>query len=261
MRAKPAPRPGAATDLADKVVAAFNTWAFKREQPSDLAAMKQVVAEALARQAPVEFVLYWGKGGRCRCGEPERQTLDYVGRLIERIRAVHAPGASVTLILTDTHAQLNGHSPACIDQYFASVEDEVRPHGFLTCRLSRLVERVAGDGAPFDDLCPDTMRKLHASAAKWYRGEGSAEDGARKYYRMNMLEKRAVEHAFPQSIFITFNGSEFRRLFPERLPIFYMYSLRRGVGVKPWFVKAEVEPCGVHDCMSHDVADVELEGW
>ena len=46
------------------------------------------------------------------------------------------------------------------------------------------------------------------------------------------------------SIFITFNGSEFRCLFPERLPIFYMYSLRRGVSVKPWFLPpvAALEP-------------------
>jgi len=56
------------------------------------------------------------------------------------------------------------------------------------------------------------------------------------YYRMNMVEKRAVEIAFPRSIFVTFNGSEFRCLFPEQLPIFYMYSLRRGVSVKPWFL-------------------------
>ena len=30
-----------------------------------------------------------------------------------------------------------------------------------------------------------------------------------------MIEKRAVELAFPRSIFVTFNGSEFRCLFPR----------------------------------------------
>jgi len=58
---------------------------------------------------------------------------------------------------------------------------------------------------------------------------------------MNMLEKRAVERAFPCAVFITFNGREYRSLFPERLPIFYMYSLQRGVSVKPWFL-GETEP-------------------
>jgi hypothetical protein len=73
-------------------------------------------------------------------------------------------------------------------------------------------------------------------AAKWYRGDRAPEEAAVTYFRMNMVEKRAVEVAFPRSIFVTFNGSEFRCLFPERLPIFYMYSLRRGVSIKPWFL-------------------------
>ena len=54
-----------------------------------------------------------------------------------------------------------------------------------------------------------------------------------------MVEKRAVELAFPNSIFVTFSPSEFRYLFPDTLPIFYMYSLRRGTGVKPWFLKED----------------------
>ena len=59
---------------------------------------------------------------------------------------------------------------------------------------------------------------------------------------MNMVEKRAVQFAFPRSIFVTFNGSEYRSLFPDRMPIFYMYSLRRGTGVKPWFLPAPQAP-------------------
>ncbi len=63
-----------------------------------------------------------------------------------------------------------------------------------------------------------------------------------RYLQMNMVEKRAVQFAFPHSIFVTFNGSEFRSLFPERMPIFYMYSLRRGMSVKPWFLPAPSMP-------------------
>ena len=81
-----------------------------------------------------------------------------------------------------------------------------------------------------DEPIPDDMlQKLGACAAKWFRGEGTVEEGAARYLQMNMVEKRAVQFAFPHSIFITFNGSEFRSLFPDRMPIFYMYSLRRGI--------------------------------
>jgi hypothetical protein len=65
---------------------------------------------------------------------------------------------------------------------------------------------------------------------------------------MNMVETHAVELAFPGSIFITFSGSELRRLFPEHLPIFYMYSVRRGISVKPWFLPADATPCTISSC-------------
>jgi hypothetical protein len=48
-----------------------------------------------------------------------------------------------------------------------------------------------------------------------------------------------VEISYPRSVFITFNGSEVRDLFPDSLPVFYMYSLKRGFSVKPWFIDAD----------------------
>ena len=35
---------------------------------------------------------------------------------------------------------------------------------------------------------------------------------------------------------MTFNGSDVRDLFPSNMPIFYMYSLKRGTAEKPWFL-------------------------
>ena len=74
------------------------------------------------------------------------------------------------------------------------------------------------------------------SAKKWFKGSGSVLTGATEYYKMNMTERLAVGEAFPEAIFTTFNGSELRPLFPPGLPIFYMYSVRKGVAEKPWFM-------------------------
>lgn len=253
--ARPQPTPA---QLAEKVVSAFNTWAFKREQPSSHPALLQTVTDAIARGAPVSFVLYWGKGLRCFAGDPERQGLDFLTRLTERIRDVYAGGAAITLILTDTHAQLNGHSSTCIDQYFEQIGAWAQASGFAHCRLTRLVADNESRIGEIDDICPDTLSKLHACAAKWYRGDGTVEEGAREYYRMNMIEKRSVELSFPEAIFITYNSSEFRHLFPDNLPIFYMYSVKRGVAVKPWFIQAEVSACATPECVSKEVKDLDL---
>src|SRR5262245_39449058 len=234
---------------ADDVLRSFNTWSFKREQPADPQLMSQIIAEAIGLERPVSLVLYWGKGPRCRPAEPEVQCLDFLASLARRVREVYAPGAVVELICTDTHATLNGHSPHCIRAYFAAVGEVAAQRGFQCCRLSDLTR--AYDAAPEldDEIVPeDTLMRLATSARKWYRGSGTAEQGALDYYHMNMLEKRAVERAFPRSIFVTFSGSELRSLFPKNLPIFYMYSVRRGVSSKPWFLPSEAMGCDITPC-------------
>ena len=243
--------PPLASITPEAVLRSFNTWHFKREQPSDSHAMVRVISEAISMRAAVPFILYWGKGPRCRLAEPDVQCLTFLSALSARVRAVYALGAAITLIFTDTHADLNGHSPQTFQRYFADVEESACQRGFETCRLGSLVSaRDATAVADADDDAPakETLQQLCFSAAKWYQGEGTSQEGALRYYRMNMIERRAVELAFPRSIFVTFNGSKLRGRFPKNLPIFYMYSLRRGVSVKPWFLPADVRACEAASC-------------
>lgn len=230
---------------AIKIVESFNTWAFKREQPSDLALLKRFAMRALLRQEPLPFVLYWGKGPRSTIAAPDIHCLDYLVSLAARVKATYDKGALISLILTDTHAALNGHLERETAQYHGEIAHEARKRGFEHYSLSELTA-AAGDLVRAED-CPtpsaQILEQLAGSATRWYRGEGTAEDGARRYYKMNMVEKRVIELFFSASVFVTFNGSEHRELFPDRLPIFYMYSLRRGFGVKPWFLSSpEPEP-------------------
>jgi hypothetical protein len=225
-----------------RVLAAFNTWSFKREQPTDLQLMLRFIAEAIGVGDPIPFLLYWGKGPRNSIAPPDLACLDYLAAFLHRIERAYEPGAALRLIFTDTHAQLNGHSPSSRRRYFGEIEDAARQRGFDSCWLGALTHAadLGSAGLADAEVPPDMIKLLAASAMKWYRGEGTCEQGAAKYYRMNMVERRAVELAFPRSIFITFNGSKLRDLFPVRLPIFHMYSLRRGVAVKPWFLPAEI---------------------
>jgi hypothetical protein len=236
----------------EKVLRAFNTWAFKREQPSDPKLLLETVARSVLQSEPVPFVMYWGKGPRCRIDAPDIACLDHLASFAQRIGAAYERGAAIKLILTDTHARLNGHLPSSIGRYFADIELGARQHGFETCWLGDLTSAAGSraEGDPADDpfLTSDMLARLAKSAMKWYRGEGTAEDGARIYYRMNMVERRAVELAFPNAIFTTFNGSNSRWLFPNSMPIFYMYSLRRGFSVKPWFLPAEAKLCDPATC-------------
>ena len=222
--------------VATTVLRSFNTWAFKREQPSDAASMLRIISDSIAREEPVPFVMYWGKGPRTRIAAPDIHCLDYLHALCTRVACSYKRGAALTLVFTDTHAGLNGHSPESILQYFEDIAGAARSRNFQICWLGELLATHRTQPSAFSEIPGDILGRLTRSAQKWYHGDGTSEEGAKRYFSLNMLERQTIELAFPNSIFITFNGSELRSLFPDHLPIFYMYSLRRGTSVKPWFI-------------------------
>lgn len=237
LRPVPGPNP-------NKVVQAFNTWAFKREQPSDQALLSQIVSDSIARNEPIPFVLYWGKGPRSRIAAPDLQCLDYLAALQERVHAAYGMGAVINLVFTDTHATLNGHGLESIHDYFCDLRHAAHMRGFHCSWLGELLRaaKLFTTEEPDEHISEAMLDLLAKCAERWYQGGASPREGALQYYRMNLLEKRAIEMAFPRSIFVTFNHSKFRAIFPDTLPIFYMYSLKRGFGVKPWFLDEDCTP-------------------
>src|SRR4051794_13730921 len=223
---------------AEQVLKSFNTRAFRREQPDRREAMLGVISRAIAAQEAVPFVMYWGKGLRPLLAAPEYACLDYLVTMLQRVGERYQPGARMTLVFTDTHASLNGHSRESVESYFADLDAAARSRGFEVCRLSALMNAVEieSDAVPAEPPSEELLAGLAVSAAKWFRGEGTVEEGALRYYRANMVERRVLERAFPHKIFVTFNGSSLRSLFPESMPIFYMFSVQHGTSDKPWFL-------------------------
>jgi hypothetical protein len=221
------------------IMKSFNTRAYKRQQPDKPELMLEFISQAMQRQQLISFVSYWGKGLRPVLAAPEFACLDYLDSMMARIAEVYEPGAQLSLVFTDTHAALNGHTHESIHSYFQDLELAAGDHQFNTCLLSTLMnapglrhDNLPGQQIPNEDV----LAELAVSAAKWFKGEGSAVEGAIRYFQANMIERKVMERAFPQSIFVTFNGSQLRSLFPDTLPIFYMFSLKHGVSDKPWFL-------------------------
>lgn len=231
--------------LVEAVLQSFNTWRFKRSQPSNNGLMKDFVRKSVASDLPLSFVLYWGKGFRSHSGVNEQACLYFLSEMGRRIGEVYAPGAEFDILYTDTHAALNGHCPADVDKYLSCLRADCSEEFFVR-RLSDVVAASRVREADMPEVAAEEasemIAKLVGCAEKWYRGGGLAADGAARYFWMNMLERIAVERVFPGSIFVTFNSSEMRPLFPSSLPVFYMYSVKKGTSVKPWFMD---EPDGV----------------
>ena len=135
--------------LVEKILQAFNTWSFKREQPDNLASLHQVIGHAVRLKEAVPFVLYLGKGPRRHIGKPEITSLNYLRAFADRIRRVYGAGAAIRLICTDTHADLNGHSPQAISDYFG-----LDPDRDACSRLHRLpAHRSPARGREYGKSC------------------------------------------------------------------------------------------------------------
>jgi L-tyrosine isonitrile synthase len=225
---------------AERILAAFNVRNFRREPPGDEPLMLQFIARAIAFNEPIPFIMYWGKGPRPVMAKPDVDCIAFLDAMLGRVREVYAHGAKLKLLFTDTHALLNGHAPDAVRSYFGEIAHYVRERGIESCWLGDVLRTSGLAEAKAEDEMPQELgERLRASAKKWYFGEGTVEEGALSYYRANLIERRAVEAIYPHSIMITFNTSALRALLPLGLPVFYMYSMRRGLSVKPWFVSTE----------------------
>ncbi len=201
------------------------------------------ISEAVSQQRAVSFVLYWGAGLRNCISSSDVQCLDFLKSMFERICAVYSKGVSAKLIFTDTHAQLNGIPAETSSAYFSAIEQWAKRLGYGSVYMSKLLKpnNLANSVCvrAYESIFPEEnrlMEELTKSAGRHFYGQGDVRCGARTYLDQNRRERMAVQDAFPDSIFLTFNGSTLRSLFPENMPIFYMYSLRKGFSEKPWFI-------------------------
>jgi hypothetical protein len=222
--------------LARDIFESFNTWKYKREHPNK-EKMLEVILRAVRARASIHFLMYWGKGDRSVAGTREEAALSYLLQMLQPIKIRYVNGVKVTLILTDTHAELNGNTRSQMEEYFTSVIDLAAPAGIETVYLSKL--------APFDEeqlskqiagvrIDEDLFEVLLRSAGRHCKRYDPGL-GAKLYYLQNKIEKHIIEEQFANKIFITYNGSELDDLLPSKLPMFYMYSMGKGTSVKPWF--------------------------
>lgn len=220
---------------AQVILNAFNTWQFKREQPNSEKLFSAILS-AVENKSPVSFVMYWGKGDRTMPNERESQALLHLESMLNRIRQAYLPGSKVTLILTDTHTSLNGHSDDESKNYFLFIQKMAQEKSMNSVFFSEIIkldeEKLLEMESDFK-IPADVMTSLQTSASK-HSKKYSAQKAAKLYYLQNQLEKEAISKAFSGHIFLTYNGNNMNSLFPDDLPIFHMYSMSKGNSEKPW---------------------------
>ena len=225
--------------LAKKVIDSFNTWSFKREQPKSKESLVENILLHIKKKEPIKFIMYWGKGDRDIISNLELDAIKYLVNFCETIKKEYVYGVELTFIFTDTHAAINGYDAKSTKIYFESTKNLIDKYKIKSLYLSEIVSYKQEDilnklsSTKIDESLFDNLKNSSEKHCKNFNN--NYEICAKVYYLQNQLEKKKVEERFQDYVFLTYNGSDLNKILPIKLPIFYMYSLKKGFSDKPWF--------------------------
>jgi len=187
---------------------------------------------------PVQLVLYWGIWQRASVGAGEYRFLERLNVLTRAIAANLKVPCELKVIVTDTHAQLNGVPNDVIEAYVASATAAAASVGARADRLSMLMAdapAVPANESPHDFTPPQKWQRLRTilatQAGKLF---ADAEDRAAAYELANLREGGAVLRAFPLGIFLNTGLPELRPMLCS-LPTIHIYTGSGQKTRKPWF--------------------------
>jgi hypothetical protein len=196
----------------------------------------------------LQFFVEWGLGAGSTFDAEDAAALDYLGEttaLLSRNAMPHTARGVVRILLTDSHAAVNGVSVRDQQTYAASVRDAalarsfepllisdvIREHAGLT--VDELLERSACFEPEWASLSSFTRQELTRRAA--FRSKRDVpEIAARLYYCVSRLEGVILRSAFAGSIVVTYQTPNFAFLLPA-LPTIFMFVAKGRVTRRPWF--------------------------
>ncbi len=233
--------------LQDEILAALTARKFRRNPPFDEPALRRRINAAVMTGAPLEFLMFWGCGPRVQRSAADLGALAALRELMEEPKRLPHITTRVHIIFTDLHAASNGHSPAHRNGYFAEMESAA---GTLDAVFERESEVWARHGLSeaavaafeqtdaFEEYWQNfPLRDKFIEQATRHSAQVDSAGAGRHYLATCRMERVVLERAYPEAIFLTYNGPEFNECFPA-LPTLYVYPGHRGRTVKPWFIDA-----------------------
>ncbi|WP_174769939.1 class I adenylate-forming enzyme family protein [Paraburkholderia hayleyella] len=235
-------------DYARDAFESINTWKYKRAHPQEPDRIIQIFQKKILMSRPLEFITYWGAGLKTSASDSDRQAMQRLREFVDAPAAHSRLQAKLKLILTDTHALLNGKPRERIESYFKDVQALCQKYGFSYVRSSELWQKaglsmadVLHQAESVDlpgvidvlGLSPDLVNRLVNSATRHVE-VGGTDDGLKRYLLACQAERAMMADEYDGSIFLTYNDPEMRFLSPP-LPSISISSYNRGTAIKPWF--------------------------
>ncbi|MFH0817558.1 MAG: asparagine synthase-related protein [Candidatus Micrarchaeota archaeon] len=225
----------------EKIMKVLESSEFSIFSPRHEERLKKIVRGCIVKNKSIKLFMLWGVWRKNGINFADVEAVEILGKMLSKIKNEHGPGANLTIVLTDSHAELNGVEKKEIygyDSYMASIERYARSKGYETKRLSEVLGKASLGGIGEEARKiegGEIWGNLVSSAEKYYGGKDKLE-GARAYVGRRLAEKPILSKIFEGSIFLTYNGPRYDALAPD-LPTLYIISNKKRESGKPWFTQ------------------------
>lgn len=227
--------------VAAGVYAALTSRQHRRSAIQHPEAFAALVERAVRQKKPIQLAILWGVWKKPKPTQTEMDAVAFLEGILTRVRDVYPAGATLTAILSDTHAVYNLKDARFInhyDGYLASMERLLQARGHSTVRLSEIVKNTlpktsSGINQVEISKTSAVWKRLVASSAKYFEN-GSAEQGARGYVELRLREKPALQNALRETILLSFSTPE-QDWFASNVPTLHVFSSSARTTNRPWF--------------------------
>ncbi len=220
---------------------------YRRAQPSDPAALQQIIHKSAINGQPINLLTYWGCGKRDSIADVDKAALLKLKEMLENASLLEEVPCRLTIMLNDMHSTVNCVPIEHYQCYYGQIAEYARSLGFNVVYQSEIwqaceldIDKVLAsvNDTPFIDiwntLDAEMCNKLIDQAHKHFRAEPK-EQGARNYLAACLVEAEAFANYYQDTIFISYNGPDFDICLPN-MPKLYIFSYKKGSTEKPWFL-------------------------
>lgn len=250
-----------------KTISSFLAGRKKEDRQKQLAELEKYVQERLIKNKnKIRFVMYWGASDK---RYPDKYDFDALFHLFGFLRIVekhYKIDVHLTLIFTDTHANLNGYHTENYKNYHREIRKILNDFNYSHLLMSEVltpfakshnlkdtndliksvIKQSINNKIPdiiINDKSFEVLKRSAEKHAQRFRNINiykdlcfnSIEQSAYAYILLNRIERQYVEKNFFQSVFLTYTSDIEKELIAPNLPTIQVYSIHKGLSCRPWF--------------------------
>lgn len=225
----------------EKIINTLTTKKYCRDYPYNIPRIIDLIKKALSKKQKINLIGFWGASNKTTFGDSERKLIEQLLKLRKELKP-YCNGFSITFLLSDMHAILNGYDAKKVNLYLSLVKKELSKKNIDTLFLSDLwkkwgitKDKIVKTANKTEILSNHIYKRLVQQSQKHFSA-GDKTEGVKIYYAMRKIENSFIEVKFMNSILFSYTDSKSSEFLPD-LPTLFFYTTKRDENNLPWFQK------------------------